>query len=460
MNAPRPAALPADTLAAYAAAAQRDPAVSVQAVEACRAAIAHWQPRINAFRRLDAPQTPVAGPLAGAPLAHKDMYYRAGQVSTCGSAIRRDWIATETATVLERLDAAGAVHLGTLNMTEFAYGPTGQSETFGDVRNPWNTGFITGGSSSGSGAAVAARLVYAALGSDTGGSVRLPASACGVTGLKPTWGRVSRAGAMPLAHSLDSVGPLARTAEDCAMILGVIAGADPRDPQCVSRPADDYVGALATGAAGLRVGWSRVLLAGGDPDVCDVFERTLPHLAKTGVILSDAPPPDVERLSAHCMTLMQVEASALHGNWMRTRADEYESGTRARLQAGFAIPATVYVDALRFRTPALERFLATTLAGIDAFVLPTVPVRIPKLEETLPGAGPDMARKLGDLTRFTRWVNYLGVPAVTVPCGIDERGLPVGLQIVGRPFAEATVLRIAHAFQQVTNWHRRVPVLH
>ncbi len=160
------------------------------------------------------------------------------------------------------------------------------------------------------------------------------------------------------------------------------------------------------------------------------------------------------------MTLMQVEASALHGNWMRTRADEYESGTRARMQAGYAIPATVYVDALRFRTAALERFLATTLAGVDAFVLPTVPVRVPKLEETLPGAGPDMARKLGDLTRLTRWVNYLGVPAVSVPCGIDERGLPVGLQIVGRPFAEAAILRIAHAFQQVTNWHRRVPVLH
>jgi aspartyl-tRNA(Asn)/glutamyl-tRNA(Gln) amidotransferase subunit A len=450
-------ALPAETLTELVAAAGRDAAVSARAVRACRARIEAWQPRINAFRRLRVAPASGPGPLHGAPLAHKDMYYRAGEVSACGSTIRRDWVAPETATVLARLDAAGAADLGTLNMTEFAYGPTGQSEHYGDVRNPWNTDFITGGSSSGAGAAVAARLVYGALGSDTGGSIRLPASACGITGLKPTWGRVSRRGAMPLAHSLDTVGPLARSAADCALLLAIVAGADDGDPQCAARPPEDYVGALAQGAGGLRVGWSAGLLAAAEADVASAVEAALGRLREAGAQVREVPAPEVDGLSAHCMTLMQVEASALHGNWMRTRAADYEAGTRARLQAGFAIPATVYVDALRLRAPALARFCDGPLRDVDAVALPTIPVRVPARAETLPGAGPDMARKLGDLTRNTRWVNYLGVPAISVPCGFDARGLPVGLQLVGRPFAEAALLRLAHAFQLATDWHRRAP---
>jgi len=452
-------ALRADTLVEYAAVAARDPAVRAQAVVACLARIEQWQPRINAFRRLDAPEHAADGALAGAPLAHKDMFYRAGRVSACGSALRRDWVAAETAAVLERLDAAGATTLGTLNMTEFAYGPTGQSETFGDVRNPWNTAFITGGSSSGSAAAVAARLVYGALGSDTGGSVRLPASVCGVTGLKPTWGRVSRRGTLPLSHSLDTVGPIARTAADCALLFDVIASPDAGDPQNSPLPPADYPAVAAGGVGGLRVGWSPALFAHCDGDVAAPVEQALAALRAAGVEVVEVEAPDIDGLSAHCMTVMQAEASALHGNWMRTRAADYESGTRARLQAGYAIPATVYVDALRHRTPALERFQARTLARTDAFALPTVPVRVPMLAETLPGAGADMARKLGDLTRYTRWVNYLGVPAISVPCGVDGRGLPVGLQLVGRPFAEGTLLALAHAYQQLTDWHRRQPVL-
>lgn len=452
-------ALSADTLVDYAAAAARDPAAGARTLAACMARIAQWQPRINAFRSLDAPAHAARGTLAGAPFAHKDMFYRAGRVSTCGSALRRDWVAAETAAVLERLDAAGATPLGTLNMTEFAYGPTGQNQTFGDVRNPWNTDFIPGGSSSGSAAAVAARLVYGALGSDTGGSVRLPASACGVTGIKPTWGRVSRRGVMPLSHSLDTVGPLARTAADCALLLAVIATPDAADPQCVAHAPEDYPAAVAAGVAGMRVGWTRALFAHCDADVAATAERALVDMRAAGVEVVEVPAPDIDGLSAHCMTVMQVEASALHGNWMRARAADYESGTRARLQAGYAIPGTVYVDALRHRAPALARFEARILCGVDAYALPTVPVRVPRLEETLPGAGPEMARKLGELTRHTRWVNYLGVPAISVPCGRDERGLPVGLQLVGRPFAEATLLALAHAYQQVTDWHRLAPVL-
>lgn len=451
--------LPCETLAAFVAAAATDAALSEHAMTACLARIEAWQPRINAFREL-APRRAQSGSLRGAPLAHKDMYYRAGRVSACGSAIRRDWIASETAAVLERLDDAGAADLGTLNMTEFAYGPTGQNDVFGDVRNPWNAGCIAGGSSSGAAAAVAARLVYGALGSDTGGSIRLPASACGVTGLKPTWGRVSRFGAMPLAHSLDTVGPLALTAADCALLLGAIAGQDARDPGCAAAAVPDYAAALRGDAGRLRIGWAPALLVDVDADVAAAVRAAVASLQRAGLRIVDVPPPPVDRLSAQCMTVMQVEASALHGPWMRTRAGDYEAGTRARLQAGYAIPATVYVDALRARTPALERFCRETLAEVDALALPTLPVRVPRLDETLPGAGSDMARRLGDLTRYTRWVNYLGVPAISTPCGVDERGLPVGLQLVARPFAEATLLAIAHAFQQLTDWHRRVPAPH
>src|SRR3954463_11404595 len=206
--------------------AQRDISAD-ELLQACRARIARWQPRINAFIDTELRQDGAAsGPLAGIPLAHKDMFYRAGRVSNCGSKIRKGWVASQTAAVLERLDAAGAADIGTLNMAEFAYGPTGHNDHWGDCCNPWRPECITGGSSSGSGAAVAARLIFGALGSDTGGSVRLPAAACGVTGLKTTWGRVSRHGAMPLSPSLDTIGPLARSAEDCAILLQAIAGDD------------------------------------------------------------------------------------------------------------------------------------------------------------------------------------------------------------------------------------------
>ena len=217
---------------------------SREATQSCLDRIAQWQPQLNAFIAIEADEAlaaadaadaalakgNIAGPLHGVPLAHKDMYYETGKVSTCGSRIRKDWVATSTSTALQRLKTAGTVRLGTLQMAEFAYGPTGHNAHFGPVCNPWNVAHVTGGSSSGSGAAVAARLTFAALGSDTGGSIRMPAHFCGVTGLKTTVGRISRAGAMPLSQSLDTVGPLARTAEDCALLLGLMAGADPRGP--------------------------------------------------------------------------------------------------------------------------------------------------------------------------------------------------------------------------------------
>jgi aspartyl-tRNA(Asn)/glutamyl-tRNA(Gln) amidotransferase subunit A len=417
----------------------------------CRSRIERWQPRTNAFVSTSGRAGQAAdGPLAGIPLAHKDMFYRAGQVSNCGSRIRRGWVASETSAALERLDQAGALDLGALNMSEFAYGPTGHNDHWGDCCNPWNPAYITGGSSSGSGAAVAARLVFGALGSDTGGSIRLPASACGVTGLKTTWGRVSRHGAMPLSHSLDTIGPLARSAEDCALIFSVIAGHDERDPVTARAPVAVDIGQPVRAIA-LSSDW---IERNAHPEVATAVIAA----AKTiGARIVEAPPPPFDMLSAHCLTVMQAEASAQHAQWMRARARDYSSAVRARLEAGFAVPATQYLEVLRLRALWLERFVSETLAQADAYLVPTIAVPVPTREATGPRGGPDMPRLLAEVTRMTRWVNYLGVPALSVPCGFDSRGLPIGLQIVGRPFSEGVLLAIGHAYQRSTEWHRRLP---
>jgi aspartyl-tRNA(Asn)/glutamyl-tRNA(Gln) amidotransferase subunit A len=390
------------------------------------------------------------GPLSGMPLAHKDMFFRAGKVSNCGSKIRKGWIAAKTATVLERLDAAGALQLGTLNMSEFAYGPTGHNDHWGDCRNPWNPDYITGGSSSGSGAAVAARLVAGALGSDTGGSVRIPAAACGVTGLKTTWGRVSRHGAMALSHSLDTVGPLAESAETCARILQVIAGHDAKDPITSREPVKNYLEdekfKVTTSTAWIE--------KNADPEVAAAVLAAAKFFRA-----KEAAAPDFDTLSAHCITVMSSEASAQHARWMRERPGDYSSAVRSRLEAGFLVPAAAYLESLRLRGAWLERFCASTLDSADIYLLPAMACRVPTREQTGPKGGPDMPRLLGEVTRLTRWVNYLGVPALVVPCGFDSRGLPIGLQLAARPFAEAKLLAAGRAFQRATDWHTRAPKL-
>src|SRR5450432_689721 len=270
---------------------------SREATKSCLDRIAHWQPRLNAFlaiepdealKAADAADAALAkggdrGALHGVPLAHKDMYYEAGRVVTCGSKIRRDFVASTTSTALQRLKDAGTVRLGTLQMAEFAYGPTGHNAHFGAVHNPWGLDHVTGGSSSGSGSAVAARLTFAALGSDTGGSIRMPAHFCGVTGLKTTVGRVSRAGAMPLSQSLDTVGPLAQTAEDCALLLGLMAGADPEDLTASNAPVPDYLAATKASIKGLKVGVpSSFYVDDLDPEVARILDETLAVLRREG----------------------------------------------------------------------------------------------------------------------------------------------------------------------------------
>jgi aspartyl-tRNA(Asn)/glutamyl-tRNA(Gln) amidotransferase subunit A len=450
---------PALLTLAQAALAVREGRVSpTELVGACQARIEHWQPRINAFVRREQSSTHRAsGPLGGVPLAHKDMFYRAGRVSNCGSKIRRGWVASETSTALARLDDAGAVQIGTLNMSEFAYGPTGHNAHFGDCCNPWHPDYIAGGSSSGSGAAVAARLVFGALGSDTGGSVRLPAAACAVSGLKTTWGRVSRHGALPLSPSLDSIGPLARSAEDCALMLDAIAGHDPRDPLSVREPVAEHAAALRRPAS-FKVAMSTAWIERhADPEVAAAVLAAAAVLRAGGATLSEVAPPDFDTLSAHCLIVMQAEASAQHAQWMRERPGDYSSAVRARLEAGYAIPATTYLEVLRLRAASLEGFCSATLGDADVYLLPAIAVRLPTRAATGPQGGADMPRLLAEVTRLTRWVNYLGVPALVIPCGFDSHGLPIAVQLVGRPFAETTLLAAGHAFQRATDWHQRVP---
>jgi aspartyl-tRNA(Asn)/glutamyl-tRNA(Gln) amidotransferase subunit A len=401
------------------------------------------------------------GPLHGVPLAHKDMYYQAGRLSTCGSAIRRDFRPAVTATVIERLHTAGAYAFGGLNMAEFAQNPTGHNRAFGDCHNPWNLPYITGGSSSGSGVSVAARFNYAALGSDTGGSIRLPAAACGVTGIKPTQTRVSRFGVMPLSFSADNVGPLARTARDCARIMSLIAGRDPRDPTSSHEPVPDYEAALDGDIRGLRIGVpSTWFLDDVDPPVLDAVERALAVLAARGAIVHRITLPLMHAVTTYGGIVSRVEAATIHAQWMRERAGDYATHISGRMYGGYAIPATHYIEALARRGPILKAFARDVFAKVDVLVTPTIRTCLPTLEETdIDHGPPGTETKFMAVSANTRPFNYLGLPAVSVNCGFDPNGLPIGLQIAGRPFAEARVLKVADAYQRDTQFHVRRPPL-
>ncbi|MGH8703992.1 MAG: amidase [Burkholderiales bacterium] len=398
------------------------------------------------------------GPLHGVPLAHKDLFYRKGKVVACGSKIRRDFVAGTTATVLERLSAAGAVNLGALQMAEFAFSPTGYNEHYGHPRNPWNPAHVPGGSSSGSGAAVAARIVFGSLGSDTGGSVRLPAAMCGLTGLKPTVTRVSRAGVMPLSHSIDCVGPLARTARDCARLMQVVSGADPADPTCAALPVPRYEAALDGSARGLRVGVPRSYYYDPvTPEIRKALEASLDALRRLGAKLVEVEVPDIPLINTFMHIVMTVEAATIHRRWLSTRRRDYADQVASRIEPGLLYPASRYCEALALRATLAREFVDKALGKADVLHLPAVPIPVPTIEETTRGNPADVARIIGVIGHCTRGINYLGLPAISVPCGFDAKGLPVGFQLVGRPFAEASLLRAADAYQRVTAWHRRAP---
>jgi aspartyl-tRNA(Asn)/glutamyl-tRNA(Gln) amidotransferase subunit A len=460
------------SLAEAAAAIRARKLSSVEATQALLARIERWQPVLNAFVRVDADEALKAakeadaalassgpkGPLHGVPLAHKDMYYIKGKLAGCGSKVRDGWVAPATSTAIARLDDAGAIRIGALHMAEFAYGPTGHNAFLGHARNPWDRNHITGGSSSGSGAAVAARLTYAALGSDTGGSIRMPAHCCGVSGLKTTTGRVSRANAMPLSFTLDTVGPLARSAEDCGLIAEAIAAPDPLDPVTDKSPLWDKAVAQRD-VRGLTIGVPTSFYVDDlDPDVAATLDATIREFEKLGARVVKVALPDQSAVAAAAIVVLAVEAAALHAPWLRTRPGDYTPQVRNRLENGLAYSAIEYLEALRWRGPALQAHL-DAIGDVDVIVAPASRSAAPRIDETDVGGGPTAEEMVVAVMRFMRPVNYLGLPVMVVPAGRSATGLPIGLQLIGRPFGDETCVALGRAFQQVTDFHLRAPEL-
>jgi aspartyl-tRNA(Asn)/glutamyl-tRNA(Gln) amidotransferase subunit A len=471
----RPSALRHLTLVQASDAVLKGEVSAVGLTEAALDAFRAGDPTINASIALDAQEAletaegldrlrkagRLLGSLHGVPLAHKDMYYRAGKPCTCGSKIRGAFRPTYTATAVERLEKAGSITIGSLNMAEFAQNPTGHNAHFGDCHNPWHVDHCTGGSSSGSGAAVAARFIYGALGSDTGGSIRLPATMCGITGIKGTQSRVSRYGAMPLSFSADNVGPLARTARDCARLLRVIAGHDAADPTCSTEPVPDYEAALDGDVRGLRIGVAaNFFFDGADTEVRAAFDAAMNVLESRGAKTVRLEIPHMDAVNTYASVISRVEGATIHAQWMRERPEDYSLHLGARLYAGYAIPAVHYVEALSRRGPILRALGSEVFGKVDVFATPTIRMKVPTLAATDIDVGaPGAIEAFGAISANTRAINYMGLPSVSVPCGFDSKGLPIGFQIQGRPFAEARVLKVADAYQQDTEWHKRVPAL-
>lgn len=429
--------------------------------------IERLEPRLNAYitvlreEALEAARAAEAsiragdyrGPLHGIPIALKDLVATAGVRTTAGSRILADWLPEEDATVVRRLKGAGAVIIGKLNMHEFAFGVSTLNPHYGPTRNPWNLERIPGGSSGGSGAAVAASLCLGALGSDTGGSIRMPSALCGIVGLKPTYGRVSLHGVVPLSWSQDHVGPMTRCVRDAALMLQLLAGHDLRDPCSADAPVDDYAAALGSGASGLRVGVPRnYFLEQVDGDIRDAFTQALSVFEGLGAEVREVAVPFAERASAVNGVIILCEAAAYHHDDFGQRPQDYGDDVRARLALGAQLPAADYIRAARERQDIMQR-CDELLAEIDVLLTPTTPIPAPRIQDMSKG-DPTLS-----LIRCTGPFDATGQPAISVPCGFTSEGLPIGLQIAARRFDERTVLRAAHAFEQATDWHGRMPPL-
>jgi aspartyl-tRNA(Asn)/glutamyl-tRNA(Gln) amidotransferase subunit A len=462
-------------LAELAAAIRAGSLSPVELTDAFLARIAGLDGRLRAFvtvdgeraretarrRETEARAGRFAGPLHGIPLAYKDLCAIAGLPASCGTKIDEYFVAEHEATVVSRFTAAGAITLGTLNMSELATGPFGDNAHRGDAQNPWRPGHVTGGSSSGSGAAVAAGLACAALGTDTGGSIRLPAACCGIVGLKPTYGRVSRAGLMPLSWSLDHAGPLARTVRDAALLLGVMAGPDPRDATTSRRAVPDYASALDRPVAGLRIGVPAVYFWDGvDGGVAAAVREAIGVLGHLGARVADIALPDPRGLVDAVNLIARCEGAAVHARLVREQPHAIQPAVLARMEIGFQVSAYEYLQATRLRSRLTRDFVRSVFAGaVDVLAMPTIPEPAPSLEAVKAGGTAEIVRRMGRFSRLTRPWNGLGLPALTVPCGFSAGGLPIGLQLVGRPFDEATVLRAGHAYEQAAGWWQRRPPL-
>lgn len=442
----------------------------VDLVEATLRQIERFQPRVNAFitvvadkalqraRALEAElmEARPRGPLHGIPVALKDLFYTKGIRTTAGSRILADFVPDHDSAVAERLNAAGAILIGKTNTHEFAFGPTTESSYFGPTRNPWNTARISGGSSGGSGAAVAAGMAYMAMGTDTGGSIRIPACLCGVVGFKPSYGTVSLFGVIPLSFSLDHAGPLARSVKDVALTLDVISGYDERDPFSAKTAGGSFAealrqeedGPLADITVGIPTDYFYDRL---DPEVEALVRKGIERLADAGARLEEVKIPGVQEVPRVTATIMSAEAACYHRQYLATRAQDYQADVSMRLEQGSKIGISNYIEAVR-EARRLARAYEKVLETVDVIVVPTVPIPAYELGKTTVAVGgtEEPAREL--LVRNTRLGNMTGAPALSVPCGLTAEGLPAGLQIMGRFADDAMVLRVGHAFENRSSW--------
>lgn len=442
----------------------------VEAVRDCLERIEALEPRVNAVlhlrgeeclseaaRSAERYRRGTAGPLEGVPYGLKDIIYTAGVPTTGGSKIHGSHVPAESAALAERLEVAGGLLLAKLQTYEFAFG--GEINThYGPMPNPWDLARTAGGSSSGSGAALAARYLPLTVGTDTGGSIRVPASFCGITGLKATFGRVPRHGVMPLSWTLDHAGPMARSVADAALMLGVMAGYDDRDPTAQTAPVGDYTAALTEDLTGVRIGvpvdWFFAIC---DPQVEAAARAAIEVLADAGADIVDVALPHAELIEIICWTIMYAEAASLHEITF-DRLDDYDTRFAERLVNSQFVSATDYLHALRARS-VIQRDFEAALSTVDAIVSPGSPVVAPRLDTMLAEVGDELVSWLDVCARCTMPYNLTGMPALSIPSGLDDRGMPVGISIAARPLDEATCLRVGHAFQLRTRHHLALPPL-
>ncbi len=416
------------------------------------------------------------GPLTGIPVAQKDIFCAKGWRTTCGSRMLANFVAPYDAHVIEQFDAAGVVNLGKTNMDEFAMGSSNETSFFGKVKNPWDPNAVPGGSSGGSAAAVAARLCPAATGTDTGGSIRQPASCTGITGIKPTYGVVSRYGMIAFASSLDQGGPMAKSAEDCALLLNVMAGFDPRDSTSLDRPKEDYARDLDQPLAGLKIGLPKEYFAEGlAADVAKAIEAAIAEYKRLGAQVVEVSLPNTRLSIPVYYVLAPAEASSnlarydgvryghrapeytdLMDMYKKTRAQGFGAEVKRRILIGTYVLSAGYYDAYYLKAQKLRRLIAQDFTEAfkqcDVIMGPTAPTTAFNIGEKV---NDPVSMYLSDI--YTIAVNLAGLPGMSIPVGFGANGRPVGLQIIGNYFAEAKMLNVAHQYQQVTDWHTRMP---
>ena len=398
------------------------------------------------------------GPMHGIPIGIKDQVYTKGILTTGGSTILKDFVPAEDATVVTKLNEAGAVLLGKLNMSEFAMGDAFE-HPYGRPHNPWDLSRNAGTSSSGSGAATAAFLCATSLGEDTGGSIRGPASFCGLAGIRPSWGRVSRHGVLGASWSMDQVGPISRTVSDCAITLAAIAGHDPKDGYTWDVPVPDYLAALSGGVQGLKIGviTERVQGDAVDPQVRDLVVQAIAQLGELGAVVSEIDIPLIAQSAVISTTVTYGDVSGIHREGIDQRLQEYDYNLQLRLLTGAILPAQAHQKAVRLRQMLRQQIL-DALEEVDVLVMPTSSIPASPLPEKAGVESKEaFMEMLGGRRSFTAPFNLASVPALSINCGFTSEHLPVGLQIAGKPFDESTVFRVAHAYEQATDWHTRRP---